>query len=180
MNVVLVMQAGKRVSTDWKSKAVNGEESNILRMLTKAEGYAKRYSPLDLLEEVRDYLAGDVVKAVRTWMRNESNSVTLESYVAIVVRNRVSKIVALKRNQTRGLRDDVTDPAVMMSDQVSLDDVLNRLSPLCRRVAEYAIAREIPIDAYLDGFSLSFELNIPVEGIGAVLEQLQNELEHGG
>jgi len=169
-----------RTETEFNHYAKDGEERMILKMLTKAEGYAKRYSPVDLLEDVRSFLPLDVTNAVRAYLSEESNSVSLESFIAICVRNRVTKVSKLKYNQYR-VRGEIThEPSVWMRDQVGIEEVLDRLSPVCRALAEFAINREVPLDLYLDSFAVAFELDIPVDEVSAIFEELRKEIEHGG
>lgn len=149
-------------------------------MLAKAEGYAKRYAPAELYEEVLDYLAVDVTKAVRDYLASDENSVTIESYIAVCVRNRVTKVVGRKHNLMRRFSDEVTDPPTLLDDQIGIDVLLERLSPQSRILAEYAIEREVPLDAYLDAFAIVFDLDIDIENVSTVIEQLQNELKGYG
>lgn len=169
-----------RTETEFNNHAKDGEEKIILKMLAKAEGYAKRYSPDDLLEDVRSWLPLDVTNAVRAYLSDDSNSVTLESFIAICVRNRVTKIVKLHYNQFRVRGELTQEPSVWMRDQVGIEEVLDRLSPVCRALAEFAIGREVPLDLYLDSFAVAFELDIPVDEVSAIFEELRKEIEHGG
>lgn len=171
------------------SEPVPGEEKYIRQMLYVATRFAKRIADRKDWEDVRGFLAVDVVVAIRRHLASGREG-SVKGVVMQAAANRVRKVRArrLTREKHDGsfiagmewheCADRFTSGRSFESD-LDESDIARRMPKELRSLFNFLLLLDSPFDLERDGFMCQMETGIPADELPASLERIR-ELLSGG